>query len=104
MKWKEAKDIGRECGMSTDAECIANIEMHAMNLFEYSKLSAELKELKDDCIANGIDYDTIMAEYDRQFNERIAQAHSEQEQIDHDQMYEDGYIDPADIDNDLGDK
>ena len=72
MKLKEAREIGKECGLLTDAECIVNIEIHAMSLFEYTKISSELKELMQDCIHNGVDYNTIMDEYNRKFNEHVS--------------------------------
>lgn len=71
MKLKEAREIGKECGLSTDAECIANIEIHCMNLFPYSDIDKELQELMDDCKSNGIDYIKIMDEYNKRFNEAI---------------------------------
>jgi len=72
MKLAYAREIGKECGLDTDAECIANIEIHCMSLFDYTKLEAELKELRDDCMSNGIDYDKIMDDYNKRFNEALS--------------------------------
>ena len=48
MLWIDAKKLGESCGLETDEECLANIEIHAMNLFEYSKIATELEELWKD--------------------------------------------------------
>lgn len=46
MTLKAALDIGIGCGLETVDECIYNIELHAVNLFEYSKINDELAELR----------------------------------------------------------
>ena len=45
MKLNEALAIGYDCGLETVGEAITNIEVHAMNLFVYSKIKDELNEL-----------------------------------------------------------
>ena len=74
MKLKIAREIGNGCGLETDAECIANIDIHCMNLFAYGDIDKELKELALDCIANGLDYDKIMNDYHNRMNLMISKA------------------------------
>jgi|SaaInlStandDraft_4_1057021.scaffolds.fasta_scaffold13543_4 hypothetical protein len=45
MKLDQALRIGKECGMETVQEALANIQGHAMNMFPYSEIDAELVEL-----------------------------------------------------------
>lgn len=40
--------MGRACGLTTLGECFENVRLHSMNLFEYSKIGNELKELIDE--------------------------------------------------------
>ena len=40
-----AVSMGRFCGLSTVEECISNIELHSMNIFKYTEIQKELKEL-----------------------------------------------------------
>lgn len=58
MTYQEAEELGRECDLTEPEKFIRNIEIHSGNLFAYSELNAELKEL----------YDTVPAEiYSRIF-------------------------------------
>tara|TARA_Y100000310_G_scaffold278398_1_gene296827 strand:+ start:308 stop:526 length:219 start_codon:yes stop_codon:yes gene_type:complete len=45
MKFKEALEMGMDCGLSTVQEAVRNIEIHSVNFFIYEKIRAELKEL-----------------------------------------------------------
>ena len=45
MKFKDALELGVECGMNTVDEALYNIELHTMNFFVYEEIKAELKEL-----------------------------------------------------------
>ena len=45
MKLKSALDIAKDCGLHTVGEALLNIEIHALNIFNYSKLEDEIKEL-----------------------------------------------------------
>ena len=45
MKFKEALEMGVDCGLSTVQEAVRNIEIHSVNFFIYEKIRAELKEL-----------------------------------------------------------
>lgn len=74
MMWIEAEQIGQACGLATGAEIIANIHIHALNFFVYTKMAAELKELREDAIANGIDYDKLLAEANRNFMDKVNKA------------------------------
>ena len=56
MLLKAAREIGHECGLDTDYECIRNITMHSINLFEYTKINDELNELAADCVKHGVSY------------------------------------------------
>lgn len=67
MKWNEAKLLAHSCDMGTDMEIIGNIHMHCMNLFDYSKISEELNELRADAISLGIDYDKILTCFNKRF-------------------------------------
>ena len=66
MKLALARDIGYDCGLSTDAECIANIELHATSLFDYKEMEAEIKELYDE-LPNSKE---ILADHWRAWNKR----------------------------------
>jgi len=48
MKLDAAIALGDACGLETIEECVCNVEMHAMSLFLYSEVEAELKELQDE--------------------------------------------------------
>jgi len=48
MKLKDAIEFGKDCGLNTVEECVSNIEIHAMNLFRYTEINKELKELYDE--------------------------------------------------------
>jgi len=56
MNLEQAKAFGKELGLETDAECINNIILHAVNLFGYGDIDKELKELIDDAKKNGIKF------------------------------------------------
>lgn len=45
MKFKEALEMGVDCGLSTVQEAIRNIEIHSRNFFINEKIRPELKEL-----------------------------------------------------------
>ena len=45
MKFKEALEMGVDCGLSTVQEAVRNVEIHSVNFFIYEKIRAELKEL-----------------------------------------------------------
>ena len=45
MKFKEALEMGMDCGLSTVQEAVRNIEIHSVNFFIYEKIRPELKEL-----------------------------------------------------------
>lgn len=49
MKLKTALELGQECGLTTVGDAVYNIRLHAMNIFEYSKINEEYKELIDEC-------------------------------------------------------
>ena len=53
MKFKEALEMGVDCGLSTVHEAIRNIEIHSINFFIYEKIRAELKELYETWDAHG---------------------------------------------------
>ena len=48
MKFKEALEMGMDCGLSTVQEAVRNIEIHSVNFFIYEKIRAELKELYEE--------------------------------------------------------
>ena len=45
MTLKQAREIGRDCGLTTDEECVRNIDIHCTMLFKYSEMFEELEEL-----------------------------------------------------------
>ncbi len=55
MKFKEAQQLGRGCGLATPAEWIWNVINHAQNLFVYTEMNQEIEELLQDAQAEGID-------------------------------------------------
>ena len=74
MTLKQAREIGKECGLETDMECLANIELHCTMFFRYEDMEKELTELRNDCIAQGVDYDKLLMDFDNRFVEKIEQA------------------------------
>jgi hypothetical protein len=50
MKLKNCLELGKDCGLSTLAECCDNVVVHSTQLFVYSKLEKELAELYEDLI------------------------------------------------------
>jgi len=46
MTLEEAREIGRDCGLGTDEECVMNIYIHALSFFLYDKMEKELAELQ----------------------------------------------------------
>lgn len=45
MKLIKAIETGIDCGLETVGECMFNIELHAGNLFSYSDVEKEIKEM-----------------------------------------------------------
>jgi hypothetical protein len=45
MRLKNCLEIGLDCSMETIGESVFNIDMHSIQLFEYSKINQELTEL-----------------------------------------------------------
>lgn len=45
MTLKQCLEIGKECGLETIGESLFNIDLHAMNIFEYSKITEEINQL-----------------------------------------------------------
>lgn len=45
MTLKTCLEIGFDCGMETVGESIYNIDLHAMNIFDYSKINKEIKQI-----------------------------------------------------------
>lgn len=48
MKLQTCLEIGRECSLETVGESIYNINLHAGQIFAYSEIGQELKELHDE--------------------------------------------------------
>lgn len=48
MKLQTAVELAKECGLKTYGEAIMNVRHHAMNIFTYSEIGTELKELHDE--------------------------------------------------------
>lgn len=59
MKLKQAREIGHECGLETDAECVNNILIHGGNLFVYADIPKEEGELITDAKAHGIRFSEV---------------------------------------------
>jgi len=74
MKLKECRELGNHLGLYTDSECLANVELHCLNLFAYSEMTQELAELKNDCIAQGVDYDGLLKQASDDFRKKIEGA------------------------------
>ena len=45
MTLKTCLEIGNDCGLETVGEALYNINLHAGNIFEYSKINIEMNEL-----------------------------------------------------------
>jgi hypothetical protein len=71
MKYKEAKEIGLECGLQTAEEHIGNIEYHSTMLFEYSVIETEIEELYQDAYALGVTDRAKMEQYHGRINDKL---------------------------------
>jgi hypothetical protein len=74
---------GKFCGLETVEECILNFELHMMQIFPYSELERECKELIKDVQAyeDGtltIDWDFIETETIKSMKEYIAYCEKHQ--------------------------
>lgn len=56
MKWEAAVELGKACGLSTPEEFASNVELHALSLFEYSVLEAEIAEMYSDAEELGVEF------------------------------------------------
>ena len=45
MTLKSCLEIGLDCGLETVGKSIYNMEIHALNIFEYSKINQELLQI-----------------------------------------------------------
>lgn len=57
MKLKIALELGKQCELSTVAESILNIRIHAMNIFAYGEEAKEYRELLEDFKLSGCEQD-----------------------------------------------
>jgi hypothetical protein len=48
MTLKNACEIAESCGLETIGEAVFNIELHALNVFSYAEMDAEMKELRNE--------------------------------------------------------
>ena len=48
MTLKTACAIGIDCGLTTLGEAVLNIDLHAVNIFNYNEIVKELRELYDE--------------------------------------------------------
>jgi len=56
MKYKEARDMGKECGLETPNEFIDNVIMHSPSIFKYPEITKEISEMLLDARDNyGVD-------------------------------------------------
>ncbi len=55
MKFKEALEIGKDCGLDTVSEAILNIRMRAINIFDYGEEQSEYNELIEDFLQSEFD-------------------------------------------------
>lgn len=62
MKIKDALEIGLDCGLETVSEAIFNIELHAMNIFNYDKIKEEFEELAADYKALDLKPDMLISD------------------------------------------
>ena len=62
MTLKYACELAEECGLYTIEEAILNAEFHAMSLFTYDEIEAELSQLHSEFNASGFDLDTDIME------------------------------------------
>ena len=52
MNYKEAKELGEECGLETPGEFISNVVIHSPSLFKYPEITKEIRELLIDARDN----------------------------------------------------
>lgn len=45
MKLLEVLLLGKDCGLETVSEAVYNVELHAINLFIFSEIQREIREL-----------------------------------------------------------
>lgn len=48
MRLEECLELGRKCGLEDLDSCLFNVELHAIQIFEYDKIKDELSELYSD--------------------------------------------------------
>lgn len=56
MTFEKAKELGVACGLSEPYEWVNNAIVHAMQLFPWNRISAELKELIEDAKSRGVKF------------------------------------------------
>ena len=59
MKLAQAIPLAEACGLTTVGQAVMNVEMHALNIFKYSEMEGEIKELKIE--ASAYDEGTLIA-------------------------------------------
>lgn len=61
MKLIKCLEIGRSCDLETVGEAMLNIDMHAISIFDYEKLTEELSEMHDEFNSSGFTKDTLIS-------------------------------------------
>ena len=56
MKWAGAVELGIACGLSTPEEFACNVELHALSIFKYEVLEAEIAEMYADAEELGVEF------------------------------------------------
>lgn len=59
MKWNAAVELGKACGLSTPEEFASNVELHALSLFKYTELEAEIAEMYRTAAEAGVEFPSI---------------------------------------------
>lgn len=60
MKLDDCVTTALACGLTTYGEALDNISFHATQLFEYSRIGAEMQELVDEFQNSNLTRDTIL--------------------------------------------
>lgn len=61
MRLIKCLEIGKSCDLETVGEAMLNIDMHAISIFDYEKLTEELREMYDEFENSGFKKDTLIS-------------------------------------------
>jgi len=59
MTYKQAEEIGKDCGLTNPSEFVNNIIIHSLNFFAYEDIKKEIDELEEDARKNKVEFSTV---------------------------------------------